>query len=75
LIFCSRTQTARSETVARKLNEALGKDARKREAMARLVDMTNASSKDIAAVNINNAVSNFARFPRDTGSPEVQGTL
>jgi len=55
-----------------KITEVLRKDEMKREVMARIVDMTNACSKDIAAVNVQSAVRYFARNQRDTGSPEVQ---
>lgn len=55
-----------------KMNEIRRMDELKREVMARLVDMTNACSKDIAKVNIRNAVRYFGRDERDTGSPEVQ---
>ena len=55
-----------------KMNEIRRMDEVKREVMARLVDMTNACSRDIAKVNIQNAVRYFGRDERDTGSPEVQ---
>jgi hypothetical protein len=55
-----------------KINEVRRRDELKWEVMSRIVDMTNACSKDIAAVNIQSAVRYFARNQRDTGSPEVQ---
>lgn len=48
-------------------------DKQKREAMARLIDMTNANSKAINSANIEKAMIHFGRHEGDTGSPEVQG--
>jgi hypothetical protein len=48
-------------------------DRLKREAMARLIDLTNANSKAVISANVETAVSHFGRFEGDTGSPEVQG--
>ena len=48
-------------------------DRLKREAMARLIDLTNANSRDVISANVETAVSHFGRFEGDTGSPEVQG--
>jgi hypothetical protein len=66
-----RGDLAGDETEA-KINEVRRRDELKWEVMARIVDMTNACSKDIAAVNVQSAVRYFARNQRDTGSPEVQ---
>ena len=50
-------------------------DRLKREAMARLIDLTNANSKAVISANVETAVSHFGRFEGDTGSPEVQGII
>jgi hypothetical protein len=50
-------------------------DQRKREAMARLIDLTNASSQDVISANLEKAILHFARHEGDTGSPEVQGSF
>lgn len=56
-----------------KLAEEDGK--RKREVMARLIDLTNATSRSVMAANKEKALIHFARFEGDTGSPEVQGCV
>jgi hypothetical protein len=50
-------------------------DARKRDVMARLIDLTNANSGAVIAANLEKAMAHFARHEGDTGSPEVQGRL
>ena len=47
-------------------------DRLKREAMARLIDLTNANSRAVISANVESAVAHFGRFEGDTGSPEVQ---
>jgi len=54
--------------------EGLNKnDEKRREVMARLIDLTNSGSKSVMAANKGKALLHFARFEGDTGSPEVQG--
>ena len=48
-------------------------DKQKREAMSRILDLTNAGSKDVINANLEKAIIHFARHEGDTGSPEVQG--
>lgn len=48
-------------------------DAKKREAMARVIDLTNANSKAVIDANLEKAILHFGRHDGDTGSPEVQG--
>jgi ribosomal protein S15 len=50
-----------------------GLDARKREVMARLVDLANANSRAVFDANLERAMMHFGRHEGDTGSPEVQG--
>jgi hypothetical protein len=47
-------------------------DAKKREAMARVIDLTNANSKAVIDANLEKAILHFGRHEGDTGSPEVQ---
>jgi hypothetical protein len=49
-------------------------DQLKRDAMAKIMDLTNGSGEDVFRVNMETAVFHFARFEGDTGSPEVQGS-
>jgi len=49
-------------------------EAKKKEAMARLIDLTNANSKAILDANLEKAILHFGRHEGDTGSPEVQGS-
>jgi len=48
-------------------------DEKKRTAMSRLMDLTNANSSAVIAANREKAMNYFARHQADTGSPEVQG--
>jgi hypothetical protein len=49
-------------------------DERKRDVMARLMDLTNANSGDVIAANLEKAIIHFGRHEGDTGSSEVQGS-
>lgn len=59
------------------LEQSLGNleslDARKREVMARLIDLANANSRAVFNANLEKAMMHFGRHDGDTGSPEVQG--
>jgi hypothetical protein len=48
-------------------------EVKKKEAMARLIDLTNGNSKAIINANMEKAILHFGRHEGDTGSPEVQG--
>jgi ribosomal protein S15 len=50
-------------------------EAKKKEAMARLIDLTNSNSKAVMNANMEKAILLFGRHEGDTGSPEVQGSL
>jgi hypothetical protein len=61
------------EAVAQYLEHVDKDDAKKREAMARVIDLTNANSKAVIDANLEKAILHFGRHDGDTGSPEVQG--
>ena len=55
------------------MEELEKEDARKRGVMAKLIDLSNSSTKGIMNANAEKAIIHFARHEGDTGSPEVQG--
>jgi hypothetical protein len=61
--------------MARFLEQTEIEDAKKREAVARVIDLTNANSRAVIAANLDKAIIHFGRHEGDTGSPEVQGSL
>jgi hypothetical protein len=62
----------RREKLQRTLEE---QDERKRDVMARLMDLTNANSGAVIAANLEKAMIHFGRHEGDTGSSEVQGSV
>jgi hypothetical protein len=62
-----------SDIVGSKRDILEKEDKQKREAMSRILDLTNATSKDVINANLEKAIIHFARHEGDTGSPEVQG--
>jgi hypothetical protein len=64
-----------NEAMARFLEQNEIEDAKKREAVARVIDLTNANSSAVIAANLEKAIIHFGRHEGDTGSPEVQGFL
>jgi ribosomal protein S15 len=60
-------------TMEGRLMELEDKDARKREVMAKLIDLANANSKAVIGANKEKARVQFSRHDGDTGSTEVQG--
>lgn len=62
-----------TSTVEQKLQDLETEDQRKREVMAKLIDLANANSKAVIDANMEKAILHFGRHDGDTGSPEVQG--
>ena len=63
------------EAMTQFLHQIETEDAKKREAVARVIDLTNANSRAVIAANLDKAILHFGRHEGDTGSPEVQGFL
>ena len=70
-VFHDRSQEGFTPQIANLEKE----DEKKRAAMSRLMDLTNANSKAVIAANREKAMMHFAQHQGDTGSPEVQGCV
>jgi hypothetical protein len=60
-------------SMEQKMEQLEKEDERKRGIMAKLIDLSNSSTKGVIDANTEKAIIHFARHEGDTGSPEVQG--